>query len=179
MPRRPPGSSTADGTAAGKTEPRESAAERDPRAADEPRFPELGDVVPSLRDMLGPYVLLALSLQRAHGYMIEEYLNGLGFLNIQMSTLYRALRRLEREGLVSSSWESGEAGPARRVYTLTSLGRRFLDRWAGALKVYRGLLDRFFSLYSDGSAPATRARRGDPSPPLDDLHDKDKKDRKR
>jgi len=41
----------------------------------------------SPRDILIPYVLLAVSLQRAHGYLIEEYLRGVGFFSLEMSTL--------------------------------------------------------------------------------------------
>ena len=102
----------------------------------------------SLRDVLVPYVLLAVSLQRAHGYLIEEYLRGLGFLSLEMSTLYRTLRQLEREGLLWSAWESGPTGPARRVYSLTEPGRAWLDGWAGALDGYRRMIDRFFGLYA-------------------------------
>ena len=68
-----------------------------------------------MRDMLIPYVLLAISLQRGHGYLIEEYLRGLGFLGLEMSTLYRTLRQLEKDGLLRSDWEPGPSGPARRV----------------------------------------------------------------
>src|SRR5918912_4042305 len=111
----------------------------------------------SARDLLVPYVLLALSLQRAHGYVIEEYLRGLGFLSLEMSTLYRTLRQLERDGLLHSGWEPGPSGPARRVYTLTDAGRAWLDAWAGALVGYRELIDRFFGLYArprPGTPPA-------------------------
>jgi PadR family transcriptional regulator, regulatory protein PadR len=103
--------------------------------------------VPTHVDMLIPYVLLAVSLQRAHGYLIEEYLRGLGFLSLEMSTLYRTLRQLEKNGLLYSSWEPGPAGPARRVYSLTDAGRTWLDSWAGVLEAYRGMIDRFFGLY--------------------------------
>ena len=98
--------------------------------------------------MLVPYVLLAVSLQRAHGYWIEEYLRGLGFFGLEISTLYRTLRQLEKDGLVYSNWEPGPVGPARRVYMLTEAGRRWLDGWAQALDGYRQMLDRFFGLYT-------------------------------
>ena len=98
--------------------------------------------------MLIPYVLLAVSLQRAHGYLIEEYLHSLGFLSLEMSTLYRTLRQLEKDGLLRSAWEPGPSGPARRVYALTDAGRAWLDAWAGALVGYRELIDRFFGLYA-------------------------------
>jgi PadR family transcriptional regulator, regulatory protein PadR len=101
----------------------------------------------SPRDILIPYVLLAVSMQRAHGYLIEEYLRGMGFLSLEMSTLYRTLRQLEKDGLLHSNWEPGPTGPARRVYSLTDVGRAWLDQWAGALDMYRRMLDQFFGLY--------------------------------
>ena len=69
-----------------------------------------------------------------------------------MSTLYRTLRQLERDGLLLSSWEPGPTGPARRVYTLTDLGRGWLDSWALTLDSYRQMLDRFFGLYGSRRA---------------------------
>ncbi|HEX2987607.1 MAG TPA: helix-turn-helix transcriptional regulator, partial [Chloroflexota bacterium] len=87
----------------------------------------------TFRDFLIPYILLALSMQRAHGYFIEQYLRGLGLVNVEMSTLYRTLRQLERDGLVYSTWEPGPEGPARRIYSLTDAGRWWLDAGAAAL----------------------------------------------
>ena len=86
--------------------------------------------------------------------MIEEYLRGVGFFGLEMSTLYRTLRQLEKDGLLLSSWEPGPTGPARRVYTLTDLGRGWLDSWALTLDSYRQMLDRFFGLYGRGSSRA-------------------------
>ena len=103
------------------------------------------------RDFLVPYVLLAVSLQHAHGYAIEEYLRQLGLVGVELSTLYRTLRQLENNGLLQSSWEPGPAGPARRVYSLTDVGSAWLDTWANALSAYRGMIDRFFGLYSPRS----------------------------
>lgn len=107
----------------------------------------------SARDILIPYVLLAVSLQRAHGYVIEEYLRGAGFFSVEMSTLYRTLRQLEKDGLLQSIWEPGPSGPARRVYSLTDVGRGWLDQWADTLGVYRRMLDQFFGIYG-GKPPA-------------------------
>src|SRR5438094_1834767 len=81
----------------------------------------------SPRDILIPYVLLAVSLQRAHGYLIEDYLRRAGFFSLEMSTLYRTLRQLEKDGLLHSTWEPGPTGPARRVYSLTDVGHSWLD----------------------------------------------------
>jgi PadR family transcriptional regulator PadR len=107
------------------------------------------------RDMLAPFVLLAVSMQRAHGYVIEDYLRALGLFGITMSTLYRTLRQMEKDGYLDSSWEPGPTGPARRVYTLTEAGRAGLDASATVLDAYRQTIDRFFGLYTEafGSRP--------------------------
>ena len=109
--------------------------------------------------MLIPYVLLAVSLHRAHGYLIEEYLRGAGFFNVEMSTLYRTLRQLEKDGLLHSSWEAGPSGPARRVYSLTDVGHTWLDSWADTLNMYRRMLDQFFGLYTGNAAGPSRGAR--------------------
>ncbi|HEX5825692.1 MAG TPA: helix-turn-helix transcriptional regulator [Candidatus Limnocylindrales bacterium] len=102
------------------------------------------------RDILAPFVLLAVSLQRAHGYVIEDYLRALGLFGITMSTLYRTLRQMEKDGFVESTWEPGPTGPARRVYTITDAGHTWLDSSASMLNAYRATIDRFFGLYDAG-----------------------------
>ncbi len=109
------------------------------------------------RDMLAPFVLLAVSMQRAHGYGIEEYLRALGLFGITMSTLYRTLRQMEKDGHLESAWEPGPTGPARRVYSLTDAGRAWLDGSAAVLDAYRQTIDRFFGLYAGGSVSAAAA----------------------
>jgi PadR family transcriptional regulator, regulatory protein PadR len=102
------------------------------------------------RDILPPFVLLAVSLQRAHGYVIEDYLRALGLFGITMSTLYRTLRQMEKDGFLASTWEPGPTGPARRVYTITDAGHTWLDSSAAMLSTYRETIDRFFGLYHAG-----------------------------
>lgn len=111
------------------------------------------------RDMLAPFVLLAVSLQRAHGYVIEDYLRALGLFGITMSTLYRTLRQMEKDGFLESTWEPGPTGPARRVYTITDSGHAWLDSSASMLNAYRQTIDRFFGLY-DASPRAARQPEG-------------------
>ena len=127
----------------------------DPRARSEPD-PEQRDEPEPLsgwppRDILAPFVLLAVSMQRAHGYVIEDYLRALGLFGITMSTLYRTLRQMEKDGFLESTWEPGPTGPARRVYTITDAGHAWLDSSAAMLDVYRQTIDRFLDLYGAGA----------------------------
>jgi DNA-binding PadR family transcriptional regulator len=67
-----------------------------------------------------------------------------------MGNLYRLLRALEREGLVSSEWRDDVPGPAKRVYELTDEGGRLLERWAEALTESQEVIARFLSRYGEG-----------------------------
>jgi PadR family transcriptional regulator len=116
------------------------------------------------RDILAPFVLLAVSMQRAHGYVIEDYLRAFGLFGITMSTLYRTLRQMEKDGFLESTWEPGPTGPARRVYTITDAGHAWLDSSAAMFDTYRQTIDRFLDLY--GARPAAgRADPGEPTGP--------------
>ena len=114
------------------------------------------------RDIVAPFVLLSVSLQRAHGYVIEDYLRALGLFGITMSTLYRTLRQMEKDGFLESTWEPGPTGPARRVYTITDAGHTWLDASATTLNAYRETIDRFFGLYGNGRAQPDGTSRPEP-----------------
>ena len=43
--------------------------------------------------------------------------------------LYRLLKRMEAEGLLSSTQCDSQAGPSKRTFRLTDKGRRCLSRW--------------------------------------------------
>ncbi|MCX5676549.1 MAG: helix-turn-helix transcriptional regulator [Planctomycetota bacterium] len=55
--------------------------------------------------------------------------------------VYRMLRLMEKRGLVVSSWDLSDSGPAKRSYRLTPGGRRCLARWVRTLDVYRRAID--------------------------------------
>ena len=62
--------------------------------------------------------------------------------------VYRALRGLERRGLVRSEWCTSGTGPARRTYHLTSDGATFLDAQASELQQVTSVLQRFLDRYA-------------------------------
>ena len=95
-----------------------------------------------------PSVLLLLRERPLHGYeLIERLPEVAGEGRIDVGNLYRLLRSLEAEGLVSSEWSAELPGPAKRTYELTDEGRLLLDRWAEALRQaqidVQGFLDRY------------------------------------
>ncbi len=72
-------------------------------------------------------LLAALGEGPAHGYRISELLRerSNGVLEFPEGTIYPALHRLERNGLLESRWVRAE-GRRRRVYRLTRRGRTAL-----------------------------------------------------
>jgi poly-beta-hydroxybutyrate-responsive repressor len=99
------------------------------------------------KNFLSSWLLLLLRNWSAHGYQLMQTLTIAGLGAIDPATVYRTLRQLEKEGLVSSSWDPKDTGAPRRVYTLTEAGEAYLQIWARQLEQYQTVLDRFFELY--------------------------------
>jgi PadR family transcriptional regulator PadR len=87
----------------------------------------------TLKGHLDALLLATLSDGPGHGYAIIEALRArsAGQLDLPTGTVYPALHRLERAGLITSTW-STVGGRRRRTYALTAAGRRALaDERAG------------------------------------------------
>ncbi len=97
---------------------------------------------------LVPAVLLLLRDVSSYGYDLMKALTKFGFAMMNPGPLYRMLRQMEKDGLVSSSWDTSGQGPARRLYSLTEAGEAYLRRWAGSLGKYRRMMDLLFRLYT-------------------------------
>jgi len=100
------------------------------------------------RDWLTPLVLLLLRQWSSYGYELMERLTTFGWQLMNPGTFYRMLRQLEQEGLVTSKWETTQAGPARRMYAITAAGEAYLTLWANSLEQYQKLLTTFAQLYT-------------------------------
>lgn len=98
---------------------------------------------------LEPCLLLLLHCNETHGYELLEQLKPFGFDQDPMdaSTIYRILRSLEEHGLVTSRWDTDNAGPARRLYRLTDAGDAYLASWVDGLRETDRVLHHFLKLY--------------------------------
>jgi len=83
-----------------------------------------------------PAILVALLRGGGHGYDLRNTIIDLtgGEICVDHGGLYRALRRLEDEGYVASTWVEGGAGPRRRDYELTENGRELAADWVAHLR---------------------------------------------
>ena len=75
----------------------------------------------------GTIVLCVLSQlnEPTYGYSLVNVLSGSG-IPMETNTLYPLLRRLEKQGLLQSSWETGGAKP-RKYYVITDFGREVYE----------------------------------------------------
>jgi PadR family transcriptional regulator, regulatory protein PadR len=82
----------------------------------------------ALRGSLDLLVLKTLSLEPMHGWGIGQRIQQIsdGVLEVNQGSLYPALQRLEKEGLITSEWRVSENGRRARFYQLTTSGLRTL-----------------------------------------------------
>ena len=89
--------------------------------ADEP-----GDVVQGTLDML---ILKTLSLEPMHGYGIALRVEQTseGVFRVNAGSLFVAIQRLHRAGLIKGEWKATENGRRAKYYALTGRGRKRLQ----------------------------------------------------
>lgn len=76
-----------------------------------------------------PLILSILAREESYGYAILQEVKRLsgGELEWTDGMLYPVLHKLERDGLVRSTWRTPESGRRRRYYRLTGKGKRTLN----------------------------------------------------
>ena len=96
----------------------------------------------ALKGHLDGLILATLQNGPAHGYAIAQSLRNRsdGAFDLPEGTLYPALHRLERAGLITSEW-STQAGRRRRTYRLTRAGERTLAERRREWRLLAGAID--------------------------------------
>lgn len=100
------------------------------------------------KNWIVPVLLLMLREWSSYGYELMEKMATFGLGTMNAGTFYRTLRQMEKDGMVSSSWDTSEGGPARRVYSITDAGEAYLNFWAQSLDHYQKMMESFFRLYT-------------------------------
>jgi transcriptional regulator len=82
----------------------------------------------ALRGSLDLLVLKTLSLEPMHGWGISQRVQQIskGVLEVNQGSLYPALQRLEKAGLITSEWGTTDNNRRACYYRLTATGRRAL-----------------------------------------------------
>jgi PadR family transcriptional regulator PadR len=112
------------------------------------RTPTRAELFENLRIELrsGCVIVAALAQLKVehYGYTLRKALSDIG-MDIEESTLYPLLRRLEDQGLLTSEWRE-ENKRRKRFYRLSRLGEQILgdllDEWKGINKALTRILSR-------------------------------------
>jgi len=77
-------------------------------------------------------VLAVVTREETYGYAIVETLGKIPGMEVTESTIYPLLARLCSEGLLKHRMEKSPSGPARRYYSLSTLGNQRLNDLSSA-----------------------------------------------
>jgi transcriptional regulator len=112
-----------------------------------PRSPGYQNRIELLQGTLDMLILQTLQWGARHGYGIMQAIraNSNDALHVETGSLYPALRRMERAGLVAASWKQSESKQRVREYRLTARGKRQLSssrsRWEQLQAAIAGVLN--------------------------------------
>lgn len=98
------------------------------------------DVLQGTLDLL---ILKALSIEPAHGWGISRRIGEMSreVFQIGQGSLYPALHRFEKHGLVSSHWRTTENNRIARYYQITTDGKHALSAEIADWRRYTGAVD--------------------------------------
>ncbi|OGV73273.1 MAG: hypothetical protein A3K19_14420 [Lentisphaerae bacterium RIFOXYB12_FULL_65_16] len=120
----------------------------------------------NLDKLVKPAALMLLVGKDMHGYDIVRRLTDLPTFKGERPNsagVYRTLRAMEAEGLITAAWELSESGPAKRRYRMTKDGHACVEKWVETLREYQvavaGLLalaEQAMAAVPQGKTPARR-----------------------
>lgn len=89
--------------------------------------PEPRDLFPGALEMM---ILRTLKRQPLHGYALAQHIKRASndLLQIEEGSLYPALQRLLKAGMVKAEWDVSATNRRVRTYRLTPAGSKHLDR---------------------------------------------------
>jgi transcriptional regulator len=99
--------------------------------------------VDALRGSLDLLILKTLSMSAMHGWGISQRVQQMsdGEFAMNQGSLYPALQRLEKDGLITSEWGVTDNNRQARYYLITAAGRRALSREIESWKRFAAALD--------------------------------------
>ena len=105
------------------------------------------DVLQGSLDLL---ILKAASLDALHGWGLSQRIRQIskGVLEVNQGSLYPALHRLVKRGLLEASWGISENNRRARFYKLTAAGRKQLANETATWRLFSGAVDAVLATQS-------------------------------
>jgi PadR family transcriptional regulator PadR len=102
-------------------------------------------------------LILSLLIDQAmYGYQLVKEMEHRsdGYFHLKEGTLYPALHRLERDGLIDGHWEQSETGQSRRYYRISDAGKNRLGAMLNEWKTFTTAVNQIarpFGVHTNGA----------------------------
>lgn len=109
-------------------------------------------------DWITPFLLVILRERDRYGRELARKVIDYDLGARRPEIVYRALRRMEKEGIVASKPEGPDSEPFRRRYSITASGEAYLEYLANLLWHYRDEVNLLFRVHNELCMPEGRSR---------------------
>jgi PadR family transcriptional regulator PadR len=106
----------------------------------EPNERDIGSLETEMNRGFLHVLVLALLEKDMYGYSMVKHIEGLGY-KVEENTLYPLLRRLEKNGWITSKWDLSKDRP-RKFYAVTAAGRELRAALLEVWKTQNRVLDQ-------------------------------------
>ena len=113
----------------------------------------------TLARLVQPAVMAVLAKEPLHGYVIVQRLAAMRMFHGQRpdpTGVYRVLKAMEQQGLVKSTWQLADVGPAKRQIALMPAGRACLRQWQHSLQEYEESVSDLLAVIGQSMRPGRR-----------------------
>ena len=95
-------------------------------------------------------ILRVVYEKSTYGYEITKKIEEIsqGRHKIKSGTMYTTLRRMEQDGLLTSSWQKSKDGPDKRTYRVTKKGEIYLKKWLETIIERKKMMDKMVKFYN-------------------------------
>ena len=105
----------------------------------------------SLVRFVRPVLLAFLVKRKAHGYELMQQFEALALFSddpVDASGVYKVLKEMEKEGLLTGQVDAVSGGPSRRILSITPQGRACLKQWRTTLRDYHAQVGELVEIVS-------------------------------
>ena len=110
-------------------------------------------------DWITPFLLVILQERDCYGCELERQMIDFDLGATRSEAVYRALRQMEKEGIVVSKSERPGSEPCWLRYSITASGEGYIEYLANVLGQYRKEVKLLFRFYKEQHMPEGRGRR--------------------
>jgi len=109
-------------------------------------------------DWIAPFLLVCLRDGDRYGHELTRRMIDLGFGARRSGAMYRALRQMEKEGMIFSEPDGFDRALSQRRCSITEFGEAYLECLADAFARYQKDTDLFLRAYNEQHVPESRGR---------------------